>query len=301
VKVYSIEVTTGDVTFAGTNANVFITIFGDQGDSGEKKLAKSETHSDKFERKQTDIFKMETADLGTLTHIRIRHDNSGISADWFLDRVVIRDDKQKYTFVCERWLSTSREDKKTERVLYEKNYTGPRMESSTTIRSSIGGSIANSKDLRSSSLKRISLENVNESPEGPTIPYTVILKTGKETDAGTSAQVFIRIIGKQKKDTGRIKLLLAKKKKFEPGSTETFSIDGIDVGDIRKIEIGHDGVSPGSGWLLKEIEIHTPLKGKSYFINVNEWLAVDKGDGLTTKTFYIDEATTKISTYKNCK
>ena len=36
----------------GTNANVFLTLYGDNGDSGERKLAKSETHMDKFEREQ---------------------------------------------------------------------------------------------------------------------------------------------------------------------------------------------------------------------------------------------------------
>lgn len=40
---------------AGTNANVFLTIFGENGDSGERKLAKSDTHYDKFERNQVRI------------------------------------------------------------------------------------------------------------------------------------------------------------------------------------------------------------------------------------------------------
>jgi len=38
------------VSGAGTDANVFLTIFGDRGDSGERKLHKSETYKDKFER-----------------------------------------------------------------------------------------------------------------------------------------------------------------------------------------------------------------------------------------------------------
>ena len=37
---------------AGTNANVFATIYGENGDSGERKLQKSEKHLDKFERNQ---------------------------------------------------------------------------------------------------------------------------------------------------------------------------------------------------------------------------------------------------------
>lgn len=47
---------TGDVRGAGTDANVFIIIFGDKGDTGERKLFNSETHRDKFERNQVSIF-----------------------------------------------------------------------------------------------------------------------------------------------------------------------------------------------------------------------------------------------------
>ena len=49
---YTIRVFTGDMKGGGTNANVFLTLYGDNGDSGERKLAKSETHMDKFEREQ---------------------------------------------------------------------------------------------------------------------------------------------------------------------------------------------------------------------------------------------------------
>jgi hypothetical protein len=47
VKIYI-----GDQLRADTNAKVYLQIFGDKGDSGEKKLAKSETHADKFEQNQ---------------------------------------------------------------------------------------------------------------------------------------------------------------------------------------------------------------------------------------------------------
>jgi hypothetical protein len=51
VRKYTVDVYTGDKFMGGTNANVFITIYGDKGDSGEKKLVKSQ-HMDKFERNQ---------------------------------------------------------------------------------------------------------------------------------------------------------------------------------------------------------------------------------------------------------
>ena len=52
------NVYTGDVSGAGTDANVFCTIFGDKGDSGERKLHKSETYKDKFERAHVSVIKV---------------------------------------------------------------------------------------------------------------------------------------------------------------------------------------------------------------------------------------------------
>ena len=50
MRKYKVQVFTGDVKNAGTDAKVFLTLFGDLGDTGERQLAKSETHSNKFER-----------------------------------------------------------------------------------------------------------------------------------------------------------------------------------------------------------------------------------------------------------
>lgn len=49
-KTLKISVVTGDKFGCGTDANIFLTLIGDRGDSGERKLVNSETHKDKFER-----------------------------------------------------------------------------------------------------------------------------------------------------------------------------------------------------------------------------------------------------------
>lgn len=43
---------TGNERGSGTDANVFLTIFGEHGDSGERPLKHSETHTNKFEKGQ---------------------------------------------------------------------------------------------------------------------------------------------------------------------------------------------------------------------------------------------------------
>lgn len=52
---YEITVVTGDVLFSGTNAKVFIQIFGDK---GKTEVLNLESRSDTLERDSTDIFKV---------------------------------------------------------------------------------------------------------------------------------------------------------------------------------------------------------------------------------------------------
>uniref|UniRef100_M3ZSE1 Lipoxygenase homology PLAT domains 1 n=1 Tax=Xiphophorus maculatus TaxID=8083 RepID=M3ZSE1_XIPMA len=119
---YNVSVMTGDVSGAGTDANVFLTIYGDLGDTGERKLSKSETNSNKFERGSVDKFTIEAVDLGQVFKIKIRHDNSMMSPDWYLDQVEVfdLDTEEVYLFLCERWLSRKREDRLIKRVFYVK-------------------------------------------------------------------------------------------------------------------------------------------------------------------------------------
>ncbi|TRY95059.1 hypothetical protein DNTS_004690 [Danionella cerebrum] len=121
IHTYTVTVNTGDVYGAGTDANVFITLYGDMGDTGERKLSKSE-NSNKFERGSVDTFTLEAVDLGQVFKIRVRHDNSLLSADWYLEQVEVvdQDTEEVFVFLCERWLSRKREDRRIDRVFYVK-------------------------------------------------------------------------------------------------------------------------------------------------------------------------------------
>jgi hypothetical protein len=186
-----------------------------------------------------DRFMIQTADLGHLFKIKIRHDDSAmIGSDWFLDRVEVFDGgRDKYVFLCERWLSKSKEDKQIERTLYEKNYKGPKgfftliltknhkfnsilikgsSSSSQLLKSSIGGSQYDSHEKIS--LRQQSPNSFrNQDDNGPTTTYHLVIRTGDEKNQGNSGQVFIRLIGEKRLNTGRINLQLAKKKRYEPG------------------------------------------------------------------------------------
>lgn len=55
-------------------------MYGANGNSGVQKLESGNTN---FRRGQTDVFGVETSDLGELTKIRISHDNKGFTPGWY--------------------------------------------------------------------------------------------------------------------------------------------------------------------------------------------------------------------------
>jgi hypothetical protein len=67
---YKISVKTGDVRGAGTDANVFVKLFGESGETEDKKL---ESSGNNFERGNTDTFSFEALDLGEVTKVRVGH------------------------------------------------------------------------------------------------------------------------------------------------------------------------------------------------------------------------------------
>ncbi|XP_037981638.1 lipoxygenase homology domain-containing protein 1 isoform X2 [Motacilla alba alba] len=287
VHTYKISVFTGDIYGAGTDANVFLNIYGDMGDMGERKLSKSETNFNKFERGQEDTFTIQAVDLGILYKIKIRHDNSMLSPDWFLEKVEILDEttEESFVFLCERWLSKKKEDKKIERTLYEQSYDGERNSlDGSSLSGSSQDSNANPKEPKKSSL-------VKAAEEGSLIPYHITVTTGTEFDSSTDSRVFIIIMGPQKVQTERLWLDLPEgKDEFADGSVEKFSVWGLDVGEIKKVEVGHDGATPESCWLMEELSILVPTKGVMYNFVCKCWLARDKGDGLTSRILNILDA-----------
>ncbi|XP_030598877.1 lipoxygenase homology domain-containing protein 1 [Archocentrus centrarchus] len=285
---YKVSVMTGNVCGAGTDANVFLTIYGDLGDTGERKLSKSETNSNKFERGSVDKFTIEAVDLGQIFRIKIRHDNSMVSPDWYLDQVEVVDvdTEEVFLFLCERWLSRKREDRRIERYFYVKGYEG--------VRESLASKKKNSALTQKSVDSNMNKKNKKKKEEEidlPTIPYHITLYTGLEKDASTTSRAYVIIIGANHTQTERLWLDPPDGRKgFEAGSLEIFESHGSDVGEIKKVELGHDGATPESCWLVDELSVAVPTKGVKYIFACKCWLAKDRGDGLTARIFNVLDA-----------
>lgn len=110
---YLITVVTGDKTGAGTDANVYITLYGEKGKSRELLLDNPQRND--FERNQTDTFTIppsQVADLGAIRQVYLRHDGSGVAPGWYVASVTVTNvaTGEKYRFIFNRWLATDEED-----------------------------------------------------------------------------------------------------------------------------------------------------------------------------------------------
>uniref|UniRef100_A0A3Q2H4G9 Lipoxygenase homology PLAT domains 1 n=1 Tax=Equus caballus TaxID=9796 RepID=A0A3Q2H4G9_HORSE len=291
IVLYSVQIFTGNVPGAGTDARVYITIYGDLGDTGERYLGKSENRTNKFEKGTADTFIIEAADLGVIYKIKLRHDNTKWCADWYVEKVEIWNDtnEDEFLFLCGRWLSLKKEDGRLERLFYEKEYTGDR--SSNCSSPADFWEITLSSKMADIDIATVTGPMAEYVQEGPVIPYYVSVTTGTHKDAATDSRAFILLIGEDDERSNRIWLDYPRGKRgFSCGSVEEFYVAGLDVGVIKKIELGHDGASPESCWLVEELCLAVPTQGTKYILRCNCWLAKDRGDGVTSRVFDLLDA-----------
>lgn len=116
---YRVKVKTGKVKGAGTDANVFLIIYGQNGESSKIPLKNSLTNTNKFEAGCLDVFNLDATDVGKIQKIRLGHDNAGLGASWFVDSVEITNIATGDVdfFPCNKWFDKKLDDKQIERDL----------------------------------------------------------------------------------------------------------------------------------------------------------------------------------------
>ncbi len=115
---YEIIVVTGQVWFGGTDANIYLTINGEDGSTKEFLLVDDDANDD-FERGCTDYIEVQTEDVGEIISIRVRHNNGGQWPDWYLDGIIItnKNTGQEWVFSTYKWFSRTDGDGKIDRTL----------------------------------------------------------------------------------------------------------------------------------------------------------------------------------------
>ncbi|XP_053159933.1 lipoxygenase homology domain-containing protein 1-like [Hemicordylus capensis] len=269
---YEVHVITGSVMGAGTDANVYLSIYGGRGDTGERHLKHSD-NLNKFEKEQEDIFTVKAVDLAELKKVRIRQDNSGSNPAWFLERIEVVDTKEDVTcyFPCQRWLAVDEDDGQIARELVP-----------------VAEAFVKKDPNNSDSVSTLGLEQKAQSTT-----FTVTVKTADKKRGGTDANVFIVLYG-TKDDTGAIFLMASKtnKNKFERGKTDIFTVECVDLGDLKKIKIGHDNKGKASGWFLEWVEVDAPCLGLCLKFPCGRWLDKTEDDGSIERVLFPAELQT---------
>eukprot|EP00731_Ephydatia_muelleri_P024939 Em0017g22a len=237
---YVVIVKTCDHPTAGTDAKVYITLHGDQGNLVKKRLARRSRRKGhpsgtfKFEPGSVEKFRIRGPLIGDLVCVDVENCGRREGQGWWLDTITVKEaaSGKKWLFPCNKWLSLHHGDCRTERTLLPKQ---------------------------------------NEDPDHQ---YTLQLCTGNVRGAGTDANIFVTLTGK-KATTARTHVTGCK---FTSGSTETFVMITKDVGELKSLTVEHDNMGFGPSWFLDKVTVTDHTSNQAVVFPCGVWLARDEGD-----------------------
>ena len=273
---YEIIVVTGSVNFAGTDAGVFITLYGKKGASEKLALTQTMDHRKPFKKGAHDCFFVETDDVGEMTRVRIEHNNRGTAPGWYLDHIEVKEldandaPRRSWRFNCNQWIATDEGD-----GLTYKDLNAVPMEATRMVSSKAKQDEAKRKD---------EILQVDS--------YEILVATGNENFGGTDANVFLTMFG-NRASSSKLPLgetISRKKPSFEKAARDVFSVRTKPLGELEKIRVEHDNTGTAPGWFLDFIEIKALNSQGSelqkWRFDCQKWLATDKDDRKLYKELY---------------
>ncbi|CAH2285235.1 lipoxygenase homology domain-containing 1-like [Pelobates cultripes] len=240
---YEIHVYTGALSSPGIDSNIYINIIGRRGDSGKRKLHRSQNQKAMFQKEQVDIFIIQAVSLGSVQKIKISRDGSGHGSGWFLDKIMIHyaEDDTDYNilFPCNRWLSVHEEDEITEIELFASEEENP---------------------------KQLIKDN----------KWNIKIKTAKDSSLMKNMKVQLVIYGSEGK-TNIITLLpqAVGTVSFLPDAVDDFFVEFENVGEIYKIRIVCNDLPVSLGWHLRHLHMKQLQTEQEIYIDCDCWLSVE--------------------------
>ena len=236
---YIIELNTGIGPYAGTDAKVYVTLYGQT--EATQEFCLESTGAD-FEEGGRSSFRVQAfQDVGELTKIRVRHDNSGDEPEWYLKSVRVRkaDSKRKWYFRCDRWLYRQQD--------------------------------ADLTDMTT---------EVTQGPDVEDL-YEIRIRTGDvRFDAGTDAKVSITLFGSNGNSAAYAPdCALSRFERGGEDVLRFYVHSNLDK--VERLRISHDNSGPGASWYLKDVQVENQTQGKKWHFGCDRWLAADQGDKKT--------------------
>ncbi|XP_053321939.1 lipoxygenase homology domain-containing protein 1-like [Spea bombifrons] len=218
---YFLQIRTGNFPASGTDADVFITVFGENGDTCKRKLRHLPL-SGMFEKDKVNIFTIKAVDLGTLSKVQVEHSAVGYGAGWYLDQITIQEtDKTdtEYLFPCHQWLDTGIGDTQTKCEL--------------------------------KLLGKVS-KNVGRLRTSPQGAVDVIVMVGEVENGFVSSAVSVTICCEH----GNHELAVFAKGSLKQNSTSQTTVDlKKDLGPVRKLRLQMQDDAKGNNWFCKEVKL----------------------------------------------
>ncbi len=109
--------------------------------------------------------------------------------------------------------------------------------------------------------------------------YTVFIKTGEDSTAGTDSNVFIQLAG----TAGTSESLHLPPRDifaFESGATDKYVLELPELGDLRRCCVGHDNSEGDSGWYVVDVVVIHNTSGKQWRFVFDQWLGLDESGKL---------------------
>ncbi|XP_053109631.1 polycystin family receptor for egg jelly-like [Hemicordylus capensis] len=115
--------------------------------------------------------------------------------------------------------------------------------------------------------------------------YLVTVYTGSRLGAGTTADVFIQLIG-QRSISDVHCLSHPKYQTLVRGAIDTFLLTSKnDLGDVYSFRVWHNNGGSSPSWFLSRIKVENIYTKQSWKFICQKWLALDKDDGLIERSF----------------
>ena len=73
---------------------------------------------------------------------------------------------------------------------------------------------------------------------------------------------------------------------FEKGQRDVFTLEALDLGQLKRLRIEHDNKGFGAGWMLDKIEVTNLESSEMIVFPCNQWLDKKKGDGLICRELF---------------
>ncbi|XP_056876107.1 polycystic kidney disease protein 1-like 3 [Takifugu flavidus] len=138
-------------------------------------------------------------------------------------------------------------------------------------------------DRRSRSKRKMTLLEDNHA--GALYNYLISVQTGHRKNAGTTANVTLKLSGSEGESNIHT-LADPDKRVFERGAVDLFLLaTPFPLGEVRNIRLQHDNTGGSPSWYVNKVTIQDLQTRQVWHFLCDCWLSDDRGDGITKKMF----------------